>query len=248
MRFATIAVLLAVAGCGRSGALLEEGGWAIPPDLPNPRASPTPTASSSPTPMSVLCDPSDTDLLACFAFDASAADGSSFGVTPAIANLAFAPGVEGSALLLSAATGFVLPDANAYDPPDLTFEMWVAPSQLPAGRFGLIDKDGQLGIFLQADGSVTGSLAATPAGTFAAGEWHHLAYVLGPAAVEIYVDGVLADTAAGVLASIGGDGVHLGENGTAGDDQLLGRVDRFRVWRALRTATEVCTEAGTCPP
>ena len=70
---------------------------------------------------------------------------------------------------------------------------------------------------------------------------------MGTAAVEIYVDGALAGTGGGVAANTGGDGVHLGENGTAGNDQLLGVVDRFRVWQDLRTPVELCTEAGTCP-
>lgn len=247
MRFATIAALLAVAGCGRSGTLYEDGLPAIPtPDLETP-ASPTPTVQPTPTPMPLLCDPGDADLLACFAFDGSTTDGSSSGVTPVAATLAFGPGVEGSALLLSAGSSFVLPDANAYDPPDVTFEMWVAPAQLPVNRAGLIDKDGQLGVFLQANGSVTCAGASTPAGTLAAGDWHHVAYVIGPAAVQIYVDGVVAGSTGGVAPNTGGDGVHLGENGPGGDDQLVGRVDRFRVWERIRTPTEICTEAGTCP-
>lgn len=247
MRFATFAALLAVAGCGRSGTPYEDGLPAIPtPDLEMP-ASPTPTARPTPTPMPLLCDPGDSDLLACFAFDASTTDGSSFGVTPATAALAFGPGVEGSALLLFAGTSFVLPDANSYDPPDLTFEMWVAPALLPVTRAGLIDKDGQLGVFLQANGSVTCAGAATPAGTFAVGDWHHVAYVIGGAAVQLYVDGVEAASTGRVAPNTGGDGVHLGENGPGGDDQLLGRVDRFRVWQRIRNTTELCTEAGTCP-
>lgn len=220
---------------------LARGGLAGDPDLRMPGVSP------SPTPYPLLCDPADPDLLACFAFDGSAADGSSFGIIPASVSLAFGPGVEGSALLLSAGSSFVLPDGNAYDPPDLTFEMWVAPSQLPITRFGLIDKDGQLGIFLQNNGSVSGIGVATLAGAFAAGDWHHIAYTLDSTAVQLYLDGVLADTGLGVFVNVGGDGVHLGENGPGGDDQLLGRVDRVRVWERVRTAMEVCTEAGTCP-
>jgi hypothetical protein len=242
VRPALIAALLAIAGCGRSGTLLEEA-------LPGPEIQPPITLSPTPTPepTPVLCDARDPALLACFPFDASASDASSYGVMPVTANLAFAPGVDGSALSFTAASGFVLPDANAFDLPDMTFEMWFAASQLPATRFGLIDKDGQYGLFLQANGAVTCSGAGTPAALIAATDWHHVACVIGTGSVKIYVDGLVLGTAAGVAANTGGDGVHLGENGTAGDDQFLGFVDRFRVWDDLRTAEEICAEAQTCP-
>ena len=243
------------AGCGRSGPFVPEDGEAGHHHVPVPRISPFSSPAVSPTPTPVpLCDPLDAQLLACFGFDATTSDGSAHAVTPATANLAFAPGVDGSALLFSAASGFILPDDDTLDPPGPTLELWLRPDMLPGAgnRMGIFDKDGQYGVFLFADGSAScvcgGNSVAVPAGTFAAGVWSHVACVLGPADVELYVDGaIVAAAGSGCPGSTGGSGLYVAENGTAGNDQLAGRIDRMRIWGRPRTPTELCEEAGTCP-
>lgn len=157
--------------------------------------------------------------------------------------------------MLTATTAFVLPDAPELDPSGQTFEMWLRPDSLPAAttRMGVFDKDGQYGFFLQSDGSLTctcpgAGVVPTAAGAITAGVWQHAACILdATAGQQIWIDGVLAGSGAAACgASTGASGVYLGENGTAGNDQFLGAMDRLRIWSDARTAIELCTEAGTC--
>lgn len=248
-------VVLLVSGCGRSAPLaFDEDARELPLPVPHVGAPTSPPPTPTPTP-APLCDPDDTTLLACFGFEGNVSDGSSFGRIPTTASVGYGAGIDGSALVLTATTGFVLPDASELDPPNQTFEVWLNADVLPAAtlRMGIMDKDGQYGVFLRSDGSLTCScsgatLATTPAGAVSAGTWHHVACNLAPAGQRIYVDGVLAASVASACdPSTGADsGVYIGENGTAGDDQFLGRFDRLRIWSDARTELEFCTEAGTC--
>lgn len=242
---ALLTVVIAI-GCGRSGALLPDEPIDVPtPDVPFVSPSPDPTPAPAP-----FCDPAEPALLACFELEGNTLDASSYGRVPVTSGTAFTAGVAGSALLLTAGTGFVLPNDGPLNPPSKTFEMWLRPDALPATRFGIVDKDGQYGFFLQSDGRLDclcGGTASTTAGTFAPGAWHHVACVMGSNASAVFVDGFVRDTAGGCTASTGGSGVYIGENGTAGNDQFLGRMDSVRIWARPRTAGEICDAAGaTC--
>ena len=78
------------------------------------------------------------------------------------------------------------------------------------------------------------------------GQWYHLAYVAGPDAVALYVNGVLSRTAAGdpdVLLTLGEGTLGAWSNG-AMERFLTGAVDDVRIYTEALSAEEIAGIAG----
>ena len=108
------------------------------------------------------------------------------------------------------------------------WEMFLCRSGCPEGKVGLRVR--HLGVLteLVSDASVVD------------GSFHHTAMTYDGAELKLYVDGVLDTSlvAPGLLASVGGGKIALGNN-PAGGSPLDGLIDDFRVWRATRTASQI---------
>lgn len=141
---------------------------------------------------------------------------------------------------------------------DLTIELWVRPTQLPAADahgVGLIDKNyaGEGSLFMRGDGLLflcgnegePGSGAAnyqnlTVTGAFSAGQWTHIAVVRDTAAKELrgYVDGELKGTQAITMdtrASTSSWKVGTYYHGT----HFTGDLDDIRFWSTARAASTI---------
>lgn len=241
---------LLVAGCGRSAVDAFE---VLSPRVPLPNGFPGTNPTPAPTPTAgPFCDPADADLGACYRFESNGADESQYVVNAALTSVAFAPFNNGDAAELSAGSGIEVADSIVWDGPELTVEMFVRADSLPAtGRAGLLDKDGQMGIFLRPDGRiycVSGGVGlVTTTNAIATAVWTHVACVIAPTTIALHLDGVL-DAAAIPTGGIGANGgpIRVGEDSPSGNDQLLGGVDSLRVWRRARTVAEICAAAGSC--
>ncbi|TDE16054.1 sialidase family protein [Jiangella asiatica] len=91
------------------------------------------------------------------------------------------------------------------------------------------------------NGTTTATLAAP--GTFDDGEWHHVALVRGSGGLSLYVDGMLADTAAALSGSLSAGasyGIHIGQR-VDGQSPLSGTVDEVWLVNQALTATQVGT-------
>jgi hypothetical protein len=157
----------------------------------------------------------------------------------------------GSALLLSASSDVAIPDSVSLDVTGpITIELWLRADTIPAaGRAGVIDHNGQWGLFLAPGGQlrcvmppVTATdLVVTP------GVWTHIACVYDLQTVQLYQDGVAAANPPPATTAINTapvDGIHIGEDSPGGGDQLLGAVDDVRIWRTARTAAEIAGGGG----
>src|SRR5258708_20583703 len=80
-------------------------------------------------------------------------------------------------------------------------------------------------------------------GAFRVNEWTHVAVVTGPGGVRLYQNGVLMVTNdfAGSLSSLGGQDYFLGRETYANPpaELLEGQLDEVRVWRLIRSETEI---------
>ncbi len=224
---------------------------ADPPPVPDAHAD----ADSDATMALRVCDDTDPDLVACYAFEDPKAlldDGSMYGnngVATGVTSVAGPPG-HGQAIGIGASSVTLVPDSVSLDVTQaVTLEMWVQPRLLPpaAGRAGLLDNNSQYALFLSPNGQVRCAVGSTVsiALELEVDTWAHIACTYEGTVVTMYQDGVLRDTTATTVAinTAGIDGMTVGQNSPSGD-LLEGAIDDVRVWRVARTAGDICLAAG----
>jgi hypothetical protein len=200
--------------------------------------------------------PNDQDLVACWRFEtgdpnmephddtANHNDGTSSGVGFA----ASLPG-HGQAMSFSTSATSFVPDATVLTPQQLTIELWVYPRSLPSigGRSGLIDNNGNYGLFLAPDGTVRCAIGTSTAIglTLQTNRWTHVACVYDGDNITLYQDGAPGATLADQLGvpTTGTGGVGFGQNSPSGD-HLDGLLDDVRIWQAPRDRTALCADAA----
>jgi hypothetical protein len=200
--------------------------------------------------------PTSPDLIGCWRFEASdptAVDDESLYNNDGLASgTAFEPGpAGGQALTLIASSNVAVPDSVSLDVTGpITIELWVRADTIPAdpGRAGLIDHNGQWGLFLAPAGAVRCVMTSVTATALDVkpGTWTHIACVYDLQTIQLYQDGVAAanpPAAMNPIDTTNPDGIHIGENSPTGDDQLLGAVDEIRIWRVARSAAEIAADA-----
>lgn len=223
-------------------------------DATPPDATP---AADAPPPPPPFCDPADPTQAACWRFEGSAVDGSAYANHGVATSVSWAAGHAGGQAVRTTAPGAI----RVADSPSLnvtaaiTLEMWVRADSLPTApaRAGLIDDNGQYGLFVHPGGELLCVLAgvsnvARAAGQLPLAAWTHVACSWDGAAITLYVNGVavLGVPATGAIDPVGAsDGMAIGGNSPAGD-AFDGLIDDVRVWNVARSPTDVCRAAGTC--
>jgi hypothetical protein len=203
-----------------------------------------------------FCDPNRNDLIGCYLFDGNTRDASPHGNHAAAQAITFSPGVDGSALTVDGNSVVRIPDSPSWELAAATIEMWVAPAAIPVGndgdeqpRAGLLDKDGQCGVFLLPAGRVScifGGATAT-GGSLTVGDWTHVACTANNSTVTLHVNGVAVVSAvsSAILHTFGA--ILIGANSPFGDP-LDGSIDNLRIWASVRTQEEICAAASPrCP-
>jgi hypothetical protein len=193
-----------------------------------------------------LCS-SDPALVACYPFDGDALDHGPRANHLSASAVTFEPG---GGVLLGAASSLVRAHRPELSHTETTLLLWVRLDALPTvGRAGIVDHDGQYGLFVHPGGELRCSMAIAGAGVASApavldtGHWHHVACAAQGTTARLFVDGVMvASTPAGTRVS-GATPLHIGENGPTGDDQLTGAIDDVRLWDAEWTAEQVAADA-----
>ena len=226
-------------GCGRDVLFTSGDGDDDNRIIPSPSL----TATSS-----NLCDDTDPDLIGCYGFANTGADQSMYGHDAAMTDEQYVAAYDGFGLLLTDTTRVVVSDHDRLDGPVLTIEFWVRPDFIPSQRARLVDKEDQFTLELRSGGTVRmscGSDNALSTRTVNAGEWTHVAAVLGDGSIEVFIDGESVATDGGCSNPGGADtDLHLG--GRDGSDRFVGALDRVRIWQRARTFEEICTEAANC--
>ena len=141
------------------------------------------------------------------------------------------PGTE--PLVLGAVPQLALDPATGW-----TFETWVRLNGLPTADAFLLDlqgEDGRLSLVIN-QGSVEarfGENVATAAGQLTAAAWHHVALVVAPNGMQIFLDGALSGNVEFAPAAIAGP-VSIGGS-QQGDGLLAADIDELRISNIARS-------------
>jgi hypothetical protein len=217
-------------GGGANGSDPTDPGGGSPPDAPVPGAP-------DGAPASAAC-PEGTDLLACLTFDGAAQDGSGYGNPVQVTGSAsFVPGIDGQALDATSGVEVTIDETSVLDPPSaLLIELWARADSFPAegGRAGLVDNEGQWGLFVHADGRISCSMSGFLEVdlVLALGEWAHVACGYDGSSLRLFKNGALAGEVAGgaALSAGGSNGTAIGHNSPTGEP-FDGLIDEVRIWR-----------------
>ncbi|HUJ58160.1 MAG TPA: LamG domain-containing protein [Kofleriaceae bacterium] len=196
-----------------------------------------------------FCDPDDATLVACYELDGEVQDGSPHHLDPDVTdNVAFGAGKVGQAMVIGATTEVDVAESPLFGVSALTIEAWIAPSQLPSDRGGVLDCDGRYGFFLYASDQIECIAGGTAtAGPIATQQWTHVACTSDGTAVSVYIDGRLAASAPATALSPTGSqtGITIGGNNPpGGGDPLVGSLDQLRLYGVARTPAEICADAA----
>lgn len=196
-----------------------------------------------------FCDP-QAGLVACYQFENNVNDLTGDNDLTAT-NETYEAGVDGLALSHAANTTVSLPDDADFDVAAFTVELWVRPGQLPnsGARMGLLDNNGQYGLFLRPGGvvSCSGGNNIQSTAALSVGQFGHVACTADGASVTIYVNGVELSGAGAALGTTVNP-VRVGSDSPNGGDELVGRIDNLRFWNVVRTRAQICADnPGACP-
>jgi hypothetical protein len=244
-----VAVLVLLTGC-RAVFGLEPPELNDAPTADGPRAD----ASFDAPPAAKVCA-ADNTLVACFDFEGSAIDQAPSPNSIAVSNVSFTTeGVNGSALVVDAASRMTIQESVNLDIPSVTIEAWIYLTEPPAttSRSGVFDVNGQYAMFIR-DGLILSCNAGTvfEAGTVVLNQWTHVACTASNGKSFAYINGV--QSAAAVfstsLPTSGLDGGEIAGNSPDGLERMIGRLDVLRVYRVARGADQICRDAGkmACP-
>jgi hypothetical protein len=195
-----------------------------------------------------LCAPA-ADLVACWLFEADAADGSGHGLDLTAVNVTYGSGHAGLAATLGPTTDLRVADGPALaPPPELTWEAWIRADALPVApaRAGIIDKSYEFAAWLYPTFTCSfASISAVVDTGFvpAIGQWTHVACVQAGATGTAYVGGLAAGSVSTPARPDDPSALVIGANEPVGD-HFTGAVDSVRVWRVARTPAELCAAAG----
>ncbi|MAQ15587.1 MAG: hypothetical protein CMN30_12440 [Sandaracinus sp.] len=206
---------------GRDAGTVDLG----PPDLGPPDLGPPP-----------YCNGQD-GLVGCYTFDGASAYADESGNGNDLIGNSVNPGLGaiGTALWLNGSSSLFAEDSPSLDPSArFSVELFLWVDDLPNGgqRRGVLDKNGQFGIFLYAPDTIRCSGGGGSAETtgIVVDRWTHVACTHDGSTVRLYVDGDEVATGTGGAPGSGNAALHLGEDSPDGDDQLVGRLDEVRLW------------------
>ena len=185
-----------------------------------------------------VCDPNDLGLRACFVFDGTTTDGSSYHNNASATGTTFTTGHTGQAIVTGAASNVTVAPTTSLDVAVMTLKLWIRPTTLPGVRAGLIDSAGRFRIFLQAGGAIRCALTGgadltSPIGAITTGAWQRVTCTYDQATMKIYVNGAMV----AMLPQSGtipmpGSGIVIGQNNPTGE-QLDGAIDELQVWGSI---------------
>lgn len=210
---------------------------------------------STGAPVDVSCDVGDPDLLLCFDFETLAegelVDGSMYGHHASASDVTLVGSPWGRAIATTDATRIEVAcfedcEANG----SLTLEARVRLEAMPppGQRVGVLDNDLEYAMtYSRNDGlrcSTGGGELEGP--ELPLGEWVHVACTYDGADIRAYIDGVEVARVSENNAVGSGDPSPIAVANTAPNwnEPFIGALDRVRVWRRARSATEICDEFG----
>jgi hypothetical protein len=153
------------------------------------------------------------------------------------------PRLSQLAAMLGSGASIHVPETSALDiANNITYEAWLAPSQLPGSDIGVIDNSGQYAIWMLRDGHVGCDLAghyADSKNPLPLGQFTHVGCTYDGTRIVIYIQGAISGcyTTSSPIATNGSSGTMIGGN-------FVGGVDNVHVMSRAVTSTEMCLHAG----
>jgi hypothetical protein len=153
------------------------------------------------------------------------------------------PRLSQLAAMLGVGASIHVPETPALDITDsITYEAWLAPSQLPGSDIGVIDNSGQYAIWMLPDGRVGCDLAGHYVDSkdpLPLGQFTHVGCTYDSTQITIYIQGAISACypTSAPIATIGSSGTMIGGN-------FVGGVDNVHVMSRAATSTEMCLHAG----
>lgn len=215
-------------------------------------ASDAPSSSTGERPpRAPFCDMTQTELVGCYTFDGNLFDSSSHANHASAPPVTYVPGVHGDALKIDAVNPIQVLDQPSWGFAAATIEMWLKPAAIPSGNYGdtspragLLDKEGQFGLFLQPGGRLSCSFGAfVTGGNVAKDKWTHVACTAGTE-VTLYVNGVKVSSQPGASIAHAGVPAVIGANSPNFNDRFDGDIDDLRIFSVARSQAEICEAAG----
>ena len=200
---------------------------------------------------SAFCDPTRSGLRACYRFEGGLLDESAFGNHATSVAPRFDAGVAGRAWLVGDAGADSRDDVSLDCTTALTMESWVYPEAFPtaSGRTGVLDNDGQYGLFIGAGGELRCAvgLGLNVPGALTLQTWQHVACIKSGSSLKAYVNGlqVGSTSSPGALSQGTTAGLRLGQNSPSGD-VFAGALDGLRIWCEAIPVAELCSTPGGC--
>jgi hypothetical protein len=224
-------------------------------DLPAPDLSPAPmpdAAAPDLAPPAVddrpgSCPPSP-DLTLCLRFEDALADGSPQRASLDGEGVSFTSGPTGRAASLSPGSRITVPSIEVLGPGGgSTLEVWLRPTML--GR-RMVVLDGPYRLTILASGSAMCSVGgeyALNTDSVSAGVWTSLACTFDGTTITLWVGGKSVRRGA-LTQSIPASARALIGMDMDGGSLLNAQIDNLRVWKRVRTESEICGAALGCAP
>jgi hypothetical protein len=237
--------VLAVVGACR----FEHG--SVGPDATTPVVEPEPEPAVDGA-VAAFCDPLDPTLVACYQFERNTHDASGHQLDATDSNIGYVDGKVGSAAQFSMTSAADVAESALLDVTTITIEAWIRPAVIPVAgtRAGILDNNGQYGLFLHETGRLQCSMSNSPTVVFEANVeadvWTHVACTYDGMTTTLYVNGVVgaASTGGGTIAATGTTGISLGSDNPPGaGSQLTGLIDEIRIFNVARAPTDICLDA-----
>ncbi len=224
-------------------------GQATDPGAGNPGGGGGTGVDASPVVARPACDLSDSAVQLCLDFDtAQLGLDSSAGQHDAVVTSA-TPTMRATAepaIAVDMSSSIHVAPTPALEISDaITYELWLAPTQLPAsGHYSAFDNSNQYTIELEPDASVRCVLAGhyaqskDPVAT-GANAWTHVACTYDRDTLKIFINGSVSACyqTSGAIATNGTAGTNIGQ-------PFVGAIDNVHVLSRTASADEICAHAG----
>jgi len=197
------------------------------------------------------CDTSETTLVACWDFDGNLKDTSPNHLDASDPGVvSFQPGKFDQAVDVNG-TDVVVAEDTRLDLPAVTIEAWINPKQLPASgaRMGIVDNNGQYGLFLLASGvrCASGATLVDLVISVPTSAWTHVACTSDGLNATVWVGVNKKSGTTTAIPTSGTTGLSLGANNPDGaGTRFDGLLDAIRIYRGVRADALICND-GQAP-
>ena len=230
-------LLVVLGGCGFDLRLTAATGDAALDE----EGLPISDGSPGTEPVAAFVCPTDAALRACYAFENTTSDGSSYRNDAVATSASYAIGHDGLGKALVTTAGTIsVGNTTSLDIASFTIKLWIRANVLPTGgaRAGLVDSGGRFRLFVQSGGAlrcaITGGTDLTSGTNVVdANAWRRVACTFTGTQMRIYVDGtmVASSNVASTIPTTGG-GMVIGHNNPSGEN-FNGAIDELQLWSSI---------------